>query len=149
MGYVIALQLLKSVFRASYSSWLGDRVLGSVLPKSFAPVSFKLFSSTIMPPPDFDPCEIYRDRLSRIAHMGHGLWHPSTDIKIGDVGYFEGGAFKSLFNVTDSRQLAEHEAREPLVYPKTFETSVKGYLKPDIYPSFSAETTSLDGGPGV
>ena len=102
--------------------------------------------STIMV---FDPCEVYRKCLSEIRNLGHGLWHPSTKINIGDVGYIDEGEFRFLFNVTDAAQLKKRECGDPLEYPREWKVVNKAYLKPDTYQSVSTNAVSVGGGPGV
>lgn len=99
--------------------------------------------------PIFDPCEVYRNGFAKIAHMGHGLWHPSKTIEIGDVGYIKEGAFTRLFNATKQKEVEAHHCGDALVCPAAFTTYTAGYLKPDTYQSNSVKAVGLLGGPGM
>ena len=80
--------------------------------------------------------------------MGHGLWHPSTGIEIGDVGYFEDGAFKRLFNVIDTDS--------DLDFPENFDRmegfqpgwidKTESHLHPGPLPSHTVKVHSLEAG---
>ncbi|KDQ54311.1 hypothetical protein JAAARDRAFT_135705 [Jaapia argillacea MUCL 33604] len=95
--------------------------------------------------------EIYRSELA-ILKLGHAVWDPNPNgeyerVRVGDVGYFEDGAFIVLFNVLPA---TESQSQSKWGFPEDFKPLVlpgravreKSPLVPGPYHSESVQEVS-------
>jgi hypothetical protein len=61
--------------------------------------------------------KVYVEQLRKLKHS-HPLYEPEREVHVGDVGFFQEGAFCRLFNVLLP---ADHPAHQPIGLPANFE----------------------------
>ena len=80
---------------------------------------------------------LFADQLAAMS-PGRALWLPRTDIDVGDVGFFDDGAFASKFNVMSNR------LEDDIMYPEFY--SLKADIREEAKPAalFHSRSTVVD-----